>query len=115
MVMSEPERRPFPRFRFRVPCGLSINAELTGSGFVVDASASGLLLQTRLSAEVGDPVEVEIRLDDDSVCKVAGTVVRRTRSHRDVQAVAQSTLALEIEEAAEAFYQLLMRHSAEAS
>lgn len=113
--MSGSEHRRFPRVSFRVPCDVCVNADLKGIGFIVDASAGGLLLQTQLCVEVGDRVVVQIRDDDSSVCKVDGKITRHVRSHRDAHAVVQPTLAVEIEGANEAFYQLIMRRSGQAS
>jgi hypothetical protein len=92
-----------------VPCDLRVAGQPKTTGFLGDASANGLFVQTSAQAEPGTPVEVWLREPDGATLELLTTAIRWRRSHRGAQSVITGGLALRIDKAPEAFYQVLLR------
>jgi hypothetical protein len=96
-----------------MPCDLRVAGQAKTAGFVADASASGLFVQTSAQAEPGTAVQVWLRQADGTPMELITTAVRWRRSHRGAASVITGGLALRVEKAPEAYYQTLLRLFAE--
>ena len=101
------ERRRFVRERKRIACSVTWRGA-TSAGWVRDWSANGLAIQAQVRPRLGDAVDIELRADRGEPVRLTAMVVRVERSHPSAQPVAPPTLGLQISNAPEAYFRMLL-------
>ena len=104
---STADDRRFERHRQRFPCTIQ-SADANHRGFVADASASGLFINTSAVLEPGTQTTLKIEPLGAPEIILSAVVVRQKRSHRSASVVLPPGLGFSIETAPEAYYQLVM-------
>ena len=103
---SAKEKRTYPREKMRALCRFELDGEVH-SGFLLNLSARGLFLQTRLRLPAGTELDLKIRDLGDHTINVLARVVHLTGSHRATASVETGGMGFEILNAPEALYKLL--------
>jgi hypothetical protein len=106
--------RRFERHRQRFPCRME-SSEAVHRGFIADASASGLFVNTSATLEPGTRTVLTIEPPGDCEIVLDALVVRKKKSHRSASAVVPPGVGFAIETAPEAYYQLVMKFCEETS
>jgi Tfp pilus assembly protein PilZ len=107
-VAGKANDRRFERHRARIACRIKVGTE-EQRGFVTDISAGGLFLETRRALDADTKLVLTLDLSDDSAPLVLmGHVARARRSHRSVASVVSPGIAVELESAPEAYFQLVL-------
>jgi len=101
------DRRRFPRSRLRIPCQLQL-PEADHPGFVLDLGPTGLFVQTAATAAPGTAIKLTLRDPSRPPFELAAKVVRKRASHRSAAVIRAQGLGLEIENAPEAYFQLVL-------
>jgi hypothetical protein len=100
-------RRKFPRSRLRIPCQLRL-PDADHPGFVLDLGPTGLFVQTAATAAPGTAVKLTLRDPSQPPFELAAKVARKRASHRSAAIVLAQGLGLEVENAPEAYFQLVL-------
>ncbi|MBW2315209.1 MAG: PilZ domain-containing protein [Deltaproteobacteria bacterium] len=103
---EQKEKRVYTREKVRALCRFELDGEVH-SGFLLNLSARGLFLQTRLRLPAGTELELKIRDLGDQPIEVLARVVHRAGSHRATASVETGGMGFEILNAPEALYKLL--------
>ena len=101
------DRRKFSRSKLRIPCQLQL-LDADHPGFVLDLGPTGLFVQTAATAAPGTPVKLTLRDPSQPPFELAAKVARKRASHRSAAIVRAQGLGLEIENAPEAYFQLVL-------
>jgi hypothetical protein len=104
---EDKEKRAFPREKVRALCHFEVDGEIH-SGFLLNLSPRGMFLQTRLKLTAGTELTVKIRDLGDEPIELLARVVHLKSAHRATSAVETGGVGMQILNAPESLYRLLL-------
>ena len=107
MSAEREELRQYQRHPRRIACTFRA-ANANQRAFIINVSARGFFIETRVQPTPGEEILVSIELDRDAPICVAGSVARTRRPHRSTTMINKSGFAIKISSAPEAYYQMIL-------